>query len=420
MKFRHASPQRVANFRSDLVTLLGRLGHHPADDAHKSLGQIGTEIRQRFELLQSQQRPQRVAAHILLDPESDWSNTARQIRERLDQGESFEALAAELSIDLGSANAGGNLGTTSGETFPAAFEQALASLEPGQVSEPVETEAGIHLIRLLSVSESGLDYQDEASRLGLEIRREKARSVFARVQDRMQELAFATDNLEQLQEALSGQAELDIATTEPFSRNNGTGLAANAQLRTIAFSPVVLEDRLNSEMITLGENHVAVVHLRERIPSQVQPLDQVRGQIVSELRREKAAELLAQQGAELLEQARQGATVESLARSNGLEWQVMPNVTRANLDEIGRAVFAVGLQSGLPVIEGISLNNGDYLVVRINAASPGQVERLTQNQLDNFRAGMMQGRGDMEWAAYTDSLRANARVRLKIDVDLPW
>ena len=67
------------------------------------------------------------------------------------QGVEFALLAMDYSEDFGSAESGGDLGYTSGETFPEAFEKALAGLEVGQVSEPINTDAGTHFIKLLDI-----------------------------------------------------------------------------------------------------------------------------------------------------------------------------------------------------------------------------------------------------------------------------
>ena len=102
---------------------------------------------------------EREAAHILLEINDEQSREQaleklKDAEAKLMAGESFEALAKSLSEDVGSADDGGRLGFTRGDSFPPEFEEALASLEPGQVSQPVETEAGLHLIKLLSIKEA--------------------------------------------------------------------------------------------------------------------------------------------------------------------------------------------------------------------------------------------------------------------------
>ncbi|MDM7924517.1 MAG: peptidylprolyl isomerase [bacterium] len=71
----------------------------------------------------------------------------RQIRDRIRKGESFEALAREASEDPGTAGRGGDLGFVDRGTLFPAFEEAAFQLNPGQVSDVVETPVGFHLIQ---------------------------------------------------------------------------------------------------------------------------------------------------------------------------------------------------------------------------------------------------------------------------------
>lgn len=83
-------------------------------------------------------------------------------QQRLDAGEVFETVAGEVSDDTGSAARGGDLGCNSGGTFVPEFEEALEQLTAGEVSEPVRTQFGFHLIRLDSVGPPAFeDVEDE-------------------------------------------------------------------------------------------------------------------------------------------------------------------------------------------------------------------------------------------------------------------
>ena len=95
------------------------------------------------------------ARHILLRTdalvsEAEAENRLRQLRERVEQGEDFATLARSHSQDPGSASEGGDLGwVTPGEMVPE-FEQAMDQMGNGQISEPVQSRFGWHLIQVLA------------------------------------------------------------------------------------------------------------------------------------------------------------------------------------------------------------------------------------------------------------------------------
>jgi parvulin-like peptidyl-prolyl isomerase len=85
------------------------------------------------------------AAHILVATKAE----AEDVAARLDDGEDFATVAAEVSTDTGSAASGGNLGCVArGVTVPE-FEDALFATPEGEISDPVETQFGFHIIEVL-------------------------------------------------------------------------------------------------------------------------------------------------------------------------------------------------------------------------------------------------------------------------------
>ncbi len=73
----------------------------------------------------------------------------REIRDRLDKGEDFAALAKKYSDDPGSKNSGGDLSWQPPGVFAPEFQAALDALEPGQTSQPFRTQFGWHIARVL-------------------------------------------------------------------------------------------------------------------------------------------------------------------------------------------------------------------------------------------------------------------------------
>ncbi|WP_396654821.1 peptidylprolyl isomerase [Mesobacillus jeotgali] len=91
------------------------------------------------------QKEQVKASHILVEDEA----TAMKVKEELDQGKDFAELAKEFSTDSSNAENGGDLGYFSKGEMAEEFEKTAFALEAGAISEPVKTEFGYHIIKLV-------------------------------------------------------------------------------------------------------------------------------------------------------------------------------------------------------------------------------------------------------------------------------
>ena len=96
------------------------------------------------------------ARHILVATESE----ANTVLELLKNGEDWNNLAANYSTDTATKDNGGDLGWFGKGQMVAEFEEAAFALEPGQVSDPVKTEYGYHIIQCLAKGENYLNATD--------------------------------------------------------------------------------------------------------------------------------------------------------------------------------------------------------------------------------------------------------------------
>lgn len=96
------------------------------------------------------------ASHILVATEEE----AKAVKARLDAGEDFAAIAAEVSTDSSNAANGGSLGDFGRNAMVAEFDQAVFAMEVGQISDPVKSEYGWHIIKLNAKNDKLEDVKD--------------------------------------------------------------------------------------------------------------------------------------------------------------------------------------------------------------------------------------------------------------------
>jgi len=373
------------------------------------------EVMERFEILQSQQPDQFEVAHILVEDNDQSAEKLDQIQSRLDAGEAFETVAEELSEDIGSANNGGYLGYTDGNTFPTAFEEAIAELEVEQVSSPVQTDAGFHIIKLLSIEETPLDFDTEYAAIELQVKQEAAEALYVDALENFREASFSTSDLEELLQVMNeNSVELEIESSEPFEQDFGTGIAANAQVRAVSFGPIVREENLNSEVVELTENNAVVVHLNDYFPAGIAPLEQVREEIASNLRIEQANDLLADRAEALAAELDSDGSFEEVAQREQLEWQAASDQTRQTASPEGQQIFAQEI-TGLPSVGTIELPQGGFLVYKLSSVEAGSLDDFSPAEQRMLRQQLGGQAVSAEFNAYTATLRANADIDLKVD-----
>jgi len=121
------------------------------------------------------------ASHILVGTEEE----ANDISDRLKKGEKFAKLA-ELSKDTGSAKKGGDLGYFGRGQMVPEFEQAALSLKPGEVSKPVKTRFGYHIIKLVDIQKGEpADFEQSKESIQRQLLGEKRKRVFDSFVDKL-------------------------------------------------------------------------------------------------------------------------------------------------------------------------------------------------------------------------------------------
>lgn len=334
----------------------------------------------------------REASHILIqiNDETDEATalaTINGLRDRIENGENFADLAREFSEDPVSAAEGGSLGEIGrGEMVPT-FESALFALQVDELSEPVKTAFGWHLIRVKSITGGEVQSFDSVrSALADEIKTELAEVQIYELVEGLANLAY--EQPDSLQPA-ADQLGFEVQTSDWFDRANGTGIASDARVRQAAFSDEILEQGLNSEAIELDSEHVVFVRVNQRKPAQALPLAEVRDQVKAELIRQKLAETSLQAGVAALARLNAGETLENIAA----DWSVAitdHGFVERNQEQLDASILQKSFTMAKPdqglVYDGLATANGEYALVELSAVisndaelDPGTVEGLQRS-----------------------------------------
>ena len=349
----------------------------------------------------------RQAAHILLSEST--AEVVEEIQAKIDAGVEFTVLAKDYSEDFGSAESGGDLGYTSGETFPEAFEKALAGLEVGQISGPVNTDAGTHFIKLLDIQQESYELSEQRSRIERELIQESTSDLLVEKLQNLKELSFNAESLAEV----AADVGLELKTSEAFPQSGGGGVAAFPAVVKAAFSTEVVNDQYASEVLELGNDRYLVLKLNEYIAARQQELPEVRERVIQLVTDEVSKNQLAEQGGALLARVMAGESVETVAKSENLSWQVVIDGTRRNTSsdaEIGQKVFSLPKPVAESVVESFYLSNGDFVVASLTGVTEGRLDRLTTQQKASLVAAATVSRGSRDLAAYEQSLLAKATI----------
>ena len=368
---------------------------------------------------------QRRARHVLIEIDGDRDaqearELAVRVLERAQAGEDFAALASEHSDDAGSAQSGGDLEWVEPGMFSGPFDEALFSMEPGEVRGPVRSEYGFHVIKLEEIRAGERRSFDEVrEELEAELKADKADQRFY---ERAQALADAAFETPGELDSVAKELDLDLRRIPDFSRESGGGeIGADPVVIAAAFDDAVLVDGENSPILELGEDHAMVVRVSDHQPSVVQPLEAVRGRIIELLRNRAAQKNAAEAGDEFRQGVAGGADPESLAEELGAEFHAARFVGRTEQTLptmlLTGAFRAPRPGEGERIVRGITLTDGDYAVFVLTAARPGDFAVLGEAERESRRRQLAQRRGAGDFAAYVEDLRADAKLRVNEDIE---
>lgn len=365
----------------------------------------------------------RSASHILLslaeDDAEDVVDTREQeakgIAARARSGEDFAKLAETYSKDPGSASRGGDLGIIRPGAMAPSFETVVFDLKEGQISDPVRTAYGWHIIKVTNIRESNVRPFDEVmSEIKTILEREWAENQFITMAEDFQNLIFEQpDSLN----AASDFLGTPIERSDWFSRTTGDGIASNDLVRDTAFSPEVLVDRLNSEMLEIGSDTLVAVRFADFREKRQKDFNEVKDQIERVLAARVAAEAQEKFATKLVATLESGADWDNLLAVEGLSSADLPEDLESTTDDVARAVarvvYSVGAPNpGTPVFGSARLSATDYLIYKLDEVVAGDISQISGDQVSEVEDLVESRVGEELHAGIGRALRTAADVQI--------
>ena len=359
---------------------------------------------------------ERRVSHILIefgDDKDAAKEKAESLLAEVEQGADFADLAEANSADTFSAENGGDLDfITAGMMDPSFDEAAFAISNVGETSEVIETEFGYHIIKLTDMKPvETTPLAEVRDEIEAQLLTDKATDEFFALQSEMANLAFEVpDTLEDVAGAVNGKIKetgLVTASAVPAALNVP---AVTSKM----FDPDFIAEGLNSDVIELSNDEVVVIRVIGHEPQRTQALDEVRTQILAQLRARKAQEAAAEWADNVVEQVQAGESPELTIGDVTLEWQSKEAIAR-NSTELPRnlvdTVFTLSTEEGNN-LEVAKLGSGDVGVVRLTAVN--MPEALGEEELDSLKQQLMTNYSQANYQSFVDSLRSAADVTVNL------
>jgi peptidyl-prolyl cis-trans isomerase D len=385
-----------------------------SDDA---LRKAYDDERDRFQTAE-----ERHARHILIAVDKDDEEAARAkaaaIAERARKGEDFAKLAAEVSTDLGTKAQGGDLGWMAHDDAP--FQNALFGMKVGEISDPVRSTFGFHVIKLDEIRPGTVrPFEEVRDELAADLRTRRAEQQFF---DRTNQLADRSFDAYNELATVATDLKLPLKTIVGFPRTGNPAVFANsAPVVQAAFDEQNVDSGRNSSLVELAEDHVVVLRVTAHHVPTAKPLAEVHDQIRDELKRARAQEL-AEQASQAFLMAIQGPNADPAAvagQQNG-SWNAPAWVERTNAavpTEILAAAFGLPKPApGVVTREHVALANGNHAVLALSNVQAGTPDAIPQGERDQRQRQLADQSAYAELTGYVGTLREQATVRIPQDV----
>lgn len=350
---------------------------------------------------------QRQASHILIQGDSDEAKAkAEGLLAQLKQGDDFAELAKTESDDTFSGKDGGQLDWFERGVMDPAFEEAAFALEPGEISELVQSSFGFHIIQLDAIKASEVKpFAAVRDEIIADLREQGAAEAFYDLQTQLAETAFEMpDSLEDAANAVDAKVQY----TDFFARDEAPGVLATPAVLQALYSPEVREDGLNSELIEIGPEHVIVVRVEDARDEVLLPFADVAETARQQLAAQKGEQAAQSKADEVIAALREGNT--AILEQEDLHFSDAQTIDRAGENPVlSRVAFGLAKPEGeLPVYGMTRDAEGNVMIIALDEVVEADVASVASDGQMASQVEQMNAQRDI--MATLEVLRTTADV----------
>ncbi|MGZ4958180.1 MAG: SurA N-terminal domain-containing protein [Methylomonas sp.] len=363
-------------------------------------------------------KERRRISHILFaftkDGSADEQALQRALKAKQElKSKDFAALAAEISDDKLTAKKGGDLGLFNVGVMEKSFEEAASNLKLGEVSEPVKSAFGYHLIKVTELAPGETkSFESVKPELTKAYQKAQAESTFNSLGEKLAEVSYENPNS---LDAAAKAIGVEVQKTGLFTRDHGEGIAADEKVRSAAFSEEVLKGN-NSEPVEVGTDKLVVLRMQSHLPATSKELKDVKAQVVAALQHQKAQQQSVATTDQIKAELAAGKTMAQVADLHHLPLKTVKGLGRIGGDlspAINQAVFrAAKPQAGRPSVVVIDEPAGGKMIANIVKVVEGEMTEADKAKQSIIEKNMATAFGKAQFEAMLNALQAKADITI--------
>ena len=340
---------------------------------------------------------------------------ANKILEQIRAGQSFADIARDYAENKDFDFTISEYGFLGKGILEPEVDEAVYSMQKDEISDVVESKLGFHILELRDIKGGAMNtFENSHADVENDYRREQAEQQFFDLADRLATTAYEHPDTLEIAAAETG---LSIEESQLFSQTGSKeGLTANPKVIAASFSDDVLKEELNSEAVELSDTELAVLRVVEHVPSSRRPLEEVRDEIIHDIKFTTASGQAYELGQAVIADLEAGKEFTAISANRQIEWQEATALTHSDVS-VNRAVirtaFRLGRpQEGKPLLGGISLGTGDYAVITVLAVNDPDPDTIKDVEMENTKKQLQALQSTASWKQFYNEIKSSAKIRI--------